>query len=98
MVFVDEREEALIRVLIAIVALVILGIWNQIIILVGIVHWIYVITTGERLKDLAKFSNLWASYVYKVYRYISFSTNVRPWPFADFGKPIEKVDMKKPKK
>ena len=92
-----ERTEALWRILVAIVSGIIMGIWNYIMGLVIVVHWILVLLSGKRIKELSEFANQWASFVYRFYRYIGFACNSRPWPFADFGKPMEKVDMKKPK-
>lgn len=94
----SERSEALWRILVGFVALLILGVWNYVIQLIWIVHWIIVLFTNKRIKDLSEFNNHYATYSYKINRYIGFSTNVRPWPFEDFAKPMEKCDMKKPKK
>ena len=95
----SERTEALWRVLICFVAMVILGIWGRIMFIVWFVHWLIALITNSRIKDLSEFNNSYSTYMYKVVRYLGFSTNVRPWPFeGDFPKPIDKVDMKKPKK
>ncbi|MBW2971205.1 DUF4389 domain-containing protein [Candidatus Woesearchaeota archaeon] len=94
MVEKSERLEALWRILVAIVVGVILYFWNYLMMLVVVVHWLYAVITGKRSKDLADFANTWASYMYRSYRYLSFTTNARPWPFTDFQKPMEDVDFK----
>ncbi|MAH32799.1 hypothetical protein CL615_00225 [archaeon] len=90
-----ERTEALLRILIGIISGLILGIWKVVVQVVVILHWFYTIITGKRSKALADFSNMWITYVYNFLRYMTFATNKRPFPFNDFGKDIEKVDMKK---
>lgn len=94
----SERSEALWRILVGIIVGIIYSIWTNIAQLVAIVHWFYVLIAGKRSKDLAEFNNHWATYSYKFFRYSGFSTNVRPWPFTELGKPMKAVDMKKPKK
>ena len=91
----SERTEALLRIVIGIISGLILGLWKIIVQVVVIIHWIYVLVTGKRNKELAKFCNLWVTYVYNFVRYITFTTNKRPFPFNSLGKNIEKVDMKK---
>lgn len=94
----SERTEALWRILVGFVAFIIWGVWSRIMGIVWIVHWFIVLFTNKRLKDLSEFNDHYITYTYKIYRYMGFSTNVRPWPFEDFAKPMEKCDMKKPKK
>ncbi len=94
-----ERKEALWRILVLIVSGIILGLWTHLIGFLTLIHWLYAIITGKRSKNLAKFNNYWVTFSYRFYRYIGFSTNERPWPFEDFGKVMEKTDMRKtPKK
>tara|TARA_Y100000294_G_scaffold146002_1_gene141376 strand:- start:609 stop:884 length:276 start_codon:yes stop_codon:yes gene_type:complete len=89
-----ERTEALLRIVIGIISGLILGLWKVIVQVVVILHWFYVIITGKRNKGMADFCNRWVTYAYAFLRYMTFSTNKRPFPFDNFGKDIEKVDMK----
>jgi|TARA_B100002003_G_scaffold243969_1_gene269227 uncharacterized membrane protein len=91
----SERTEAILRIFIGIISGFILGLWKIIVQVVVIIHWLYAILTGERNKGMAEFSNRWVTYVYQYLRYMTFSTNKRPFPFNEFGKDIEKVDIKK---
>jgi sorbitol-specific phosphotransferase system component IIC len=52
--------------------------------LLVIFHWIAVLVTGERIKSLAEFCHMWNVQVYAYLRYLTFVTNVRPFPFGDF--------------
>ena len=91
----SERIEAILRIFIGIISGFILGLWKIIVQVVVLIHWIYVILTGKRNKALAEFSNRWVTFVYNYIRYMTFSTNKRPFPFNDFGEDVEKVEMKK---
>ncbi|MEK6968552.1 MAG: DUF4389 domain-containing protein [Nanoarchaeota archaeon] len=92
-----ERLEALVRIPIAIITYIIVEIWEFFTFIGAVLHWFLVIITGRRSKSLAKFSNIFASYQYKVYKYAFFATNIRPFPFNDFPKELEPLDFKKKK-
>ena len=90
-----ERTEALLRIVIGPISGIILGLWKVIVQVVTVIHWFYAIITGKRNKGLAQFCNMWVTYAYNFIRYMTFTTNKRPFPFNEFGKNIEKVEMKK---
>jgi hypothetical protein len=90
-----ERKEAFIRVPVIIIGWVILDLWAALITFVGVIHWLYELITNKRHKGIAKFSNYFVTYMYKFVRYAALTTNKRPFPWDEFGKEIEKVDMKK---
>ena len=93
--FCVELKEALYRLPIVIIGWLILDVWATLIVVVGIIHWVYSLVTSERHKGMAKFSNYFVTYMYNFVRYATLTTNKRPFPWNDFGKPIEKVNMKK---
>ncbi len=90
-----ERREALIRVPATIIGWVIMDLWATLIVFVSVLHWLYALVTSKRHKGLAKFSNYFVAYMYNFVRYATFTTNKRPFPWDEFGKPVEKVNMKK---
>lgn len=90
-----ERSEALFRIVVLIVTGIILGLWKGLVQVTVVIHWIYVIFSGKRSGEIAKFTNYYVTLVYKYIRYLTFATNERPFPFGEFGKPIMPVDMKK---
>ncbi|MEK6983086.1 MAG: DUF4389 domain-containing protein [Nanoarchaeota archaeon] len=90
-----ERKEAWMRIVVGIVSGIILSLWKTLIIALSIFHWIYAIFADKRNKGLAEFSNVWTTQAYRFIRYMTFTTNSRPFPFSDLGKPIEHVDMKR---
>ena len=90
-----ESKEALTRIPIVIVGGIIMGLWGALIMFVSFLNLIYALFTSKRHKELAKFCNFYIAYMYNFVRYATLTTNARPFPWNDFGKPIEKVNMKK---
>lgn len=85
-----ERTEVWMRIVVAIVSGIILGIWRYLIYVFAIINWIYTLFAGKRLKDLAKLSEIWNTQVYVYLRYLTFVTNERPFPFKSLAKNISK--------
>jgi len=86
----SERIEALMRIVVGIVSGIILGLWKALIQILGIVHWIIVIITKKRNKDIAEFSEIWNTQIYIFLRYMTFVTNERPFPFESLTKNFSK--------
>lgn len=92
-----ERLEILMRFVVGIVTGIILGVWSILIRLFVFIQIIIVLITGKRNKALADFCQDWNSYAYKYMKYLTFASNERVFPFAEWKKPIEPADMR-PKK
>ncbi len=90
-----ERTEALMRIVVGIVSGIILSIWKLLVQVVAIVHFVYVLISGKRHKKLANFSNYWNVQVYKYLRYMTFTTNNKPFPFSKIEKELTAKDLKK---
>ncbi len=90
-----EIEEALIRIPIVIIGWIIMDLWAVLVTIIGIIHLFVVLFTGKRNKNISVFCNHFVTYLFNFARYATFATNKRPFPWNDFGKAIEKVDMKK---
>jgi amino acid permease len=88
-----ERKEALMRIPLGILAAIIAEFWGAITFILIIINFVIVIFTGKRNKNLTKFNNNYVTFMYQFVRYITFTTNQRPFPFNDL-KEIEKVDYK----
>ena len=93
----SERKEAFMRILVAIISGIIIGLWKLVVDILSIFHWFYVLITGKRSKSIAEFCNVWATQNYRVIRYMTFTTNARPFPFSDVGEVLHTVDIKKKK-
>ncbi len=81
-----ERLEALMRIVVGIVSGIILSVWKMVIQVVVIIHWIYVIITGTRVKELSKFCQIWNANMYAYLKYMTFVSDNRPFPFGKLEK------------
>lgn len=79
---INDRWEAVMRIPVAIVSGIILGLWKMLAGFVLIIHWFVVIITGRRNFDLANFANAWITEYYRYVRYMYFTTDERPFPFT----------------
>ena len=86
----SERTEALMRVIVIIISGIILGIWKILIQIFILVNFIWTIISGNRIKDLAEFSEIWNTQIYVFLRYITFVSNERPMPFEKMTKSMSK--------
>jgi len=77
-----ERLEALLRIPLAIIYGIIVGVWGFIAGLATVVHWFYALIRGKRHRGIAEFTNRFIAYAYEVYRYLYLVTNQRPWPIG----------------
>ena len=79
----SERKEAWFRIIVLIVSGIILCLWRIVIAVLAIVHWLIVVFSGKRNKDIAMFCEYWNTELYKFVRYLTFVSNKRPFPFSD---------------
>ena len=86
----SERKEAWMRIIIGIISGIILGVWKSLVQIISIVHWFIVVVTGKRNKDLAEFVEIWNTQLYIYLKYMTFVTNIRPFPFNKLEKNISK--------
>jgi hypothetical protein len=82
----SERSELWWRLLVAIVSGIILGVWKCLVILLAIVNVFIVLFKNKRNSGIAEFCEYWNSEAYRFARYLTFETNVRPFPFNDLKK------------
>ena len=78
----SERKEAWFRIIVAVISGIVLGVWRYLIFVLAIINWLIAIFSGKRNKELAEFSEYWNTELYKYARYLTFVTNVRPFPFS----------------
>jgi len=86
----SERIEVLMRIVVAIVSGIVLGVWRWFIFVICVVNWIYTLFAGKRMKELAEMSETWNTQIYIFLRYMTFVTNQRPFPFESLAKNISK--------
>lgn len=93
----SERKEALMRIVVGIISGIILGLWKILVEVISIFHLIYVIFTNKRNKGIAEFCNIWTTQAYLFIRYMTFTTNSRPFPFSKLGNALNPVEIKQQK-
>lgn len=91
----SERKEAWMRIIVGIISGIIIGLWKVVVEVISIFHWFYVLFTNKKIRDIAEFCNLWTTQAYRFIRYMTFTTNSRPFPFSDLGNVLHPVEMKK---
>jgi len=82
----NERKEALFKIIVLIVSGIILGVWGYLVGILSLVHWIIVIFSNKRNKGIAEFLEYWNTESYKFYKYITGVTNDRPFPFSEMSR------------
>ena len=87
-----ERKEAWMRIVVAIVSGIVLGIWRYFIIVLGILNWIYAVFKGKRNSEFAKLCEIWNTQTYVFLRYLTFVSNERPFPFSSLTENISKFE------
>jgi len=89
-----ERLEALMRLVVLIVDGIILGVWKLLIQLFVVINFIWTLSTGKRVRELAEISEMWNTQAYTFLRYMTFVSNKRPFPFEKLEKNISKYSRK----
>ena len=88
----NERLEALMRIVVAIVSGIILGIWRYFVAAISFINFLVIFVTGKRMKQLAGMGELWNSQWYTFQRYMIFQSNARPFPFSDLKGRMSKFE------
>lgn len=63
---------------------------DLVVLLVAISQWFYVLLTGDANTSLSRFAGGLANYVAQIIAFLSYSTEVKPFPFSDW--PSSNVD------
>jgi hypothetical protein len=79
----SERKEAWFRIIVAIVSGLILEMWSYLTGILMLIHWIIVVFSGKRNKEIALFCEYWNTETYRFMKYMTFVTNERPFPFTE---------------
>ena len=88
----NNREEILMRVVVAIVSGIILGVWRYFVFVICVVNWIYTLFTNRKIKEIAELSEIWNTQVYTFLRYMTLVSNKRPFPFNRLTKNLSKFE------
>ncbi|GAV19695.1 hypothetical protein MMIC_P0646 [Mariprofundus micogutta] len=72
------------RLVFMLVFAVIFGATRLVLVVVIAAQFLWVLFTGKRNDKLLAFGSQLATFIYQIYRYLSFNTEKRPFPFDDF--------------
>jgi hypothetical protein len=78
-----EKREAWFRIVVFIVTGFILQLWKCLVYVLIVVNWLIAIFSGKRDKSIAEFCEYWNTELYKFAHYMTFLSNVRPFPFSN---------------
>lgn len=88
----NERKEAWMRIIIGIVSGIIFYFWTYVIIAFSIFNFLYTLIKGKRSKDVSELCEVYNTQLYSFWRYITFVSNKRPFPFEKLEKNISKFE------
>ncbi|MBS3084210.1 DUF4389 domain-containing protein [Candidatus Pacearchaeota archaeon] len=88
----SQRKETLMRIVVCIVTGIILALWRYLIGVFIVINFVYSLFTAKRLKELAELSEIWNTQWYLFQKYMTFVTNVRPFPFTKLAKNMSKFE------
>jgi hypothetical protein len=78
------REAILIRALFMILFIIIYYVAEWLVVAVAVFQWVVVIVTGKQNPQLASFGEGMSRFVYQVARFLTFGTEDKPFPFAEW--------------
>ncbi len=84
-----SRRQIAIRLLYTILFLPIYGICNALIVVTTVFQFAMLFITLKHSEPLRAFANRVVTYAYRVWRYVSLNSSVRPFPFAEFPPDLE---------
>ncbi|MFA5856033.1 MAG: DUF4389 domain-containing protein [Candidatus Pacearchaeota archaeon] len=87
-----EKKEAWMRIFVLIVTGIILGVWKSLNVVLFIVNWFIVVFKGKRNQGIAEFCEIWNTQSYDFFRYMTFVTNKRPFPFESLKPNMTKFE------
>ena len=89
-IFMSERTEALMRIVVGIASGIILSVWQIFIRILILVNFLIALFSDKRNKEIAMLCETWNTQVYIFLRYMTFVSNKRPFPFTKLEKNFSK--------
>jgi hypothetical protein len=79
-----KSESFWLRSLFMLLFFIVYRIVDLVVLLVAVCQWFYVLLTGDANTSLSRFSSGLAMYVAQIIRYLSYSSEEKPFPFSDW--------------
>ncbi len=86
----EERNEALMRIVVGIVSGIIIGLWKGLTQFLGIINFFITIFKNKRHDQIANFCEMFNTQLYTFWKYMTFVSNKRPFPFNPLEKNFSK--------
>ncbi len=84
-----SRSQIAIRLLYTILFLPIYGLCNFLVVITTIFQFALLFITSKHSEPVRTFANRVVTYAYRIWRYVSLNSSVRPFPFAEFPEEVE---------
>jgi hypothetical protein len=88
----SERSESLMRIVVGVISGIIFYLWTYAIGAFILVNFFYTLIKGQRSKDVANLCEIYNSQIYSFWKYMTFVSNKRPFPFENMTKNISKFE------
>lgn len=97
----DLRENVMntniwMRLVSMLVFAVIFGASRLVLVVVIALQFLWVLFSGKRNEQLLAFGSQMATFIYQIYRYLTFNTEKRPFPFDEFPSADALIDDAEP--
>jgi hypothetical protein len=90
--FFIKRKNIAIRLLYTVLFLAVLGIATNLVWVIAVFQYIFLLITRSYIKPLRKFSSNFALYLKEVIDYILVVSNKKPFPFNEFPKNASELE------
>jgi hypothetical protein len=84
-----SRTQVFIRLLFTILFLPIHALCNALVVVTTVFQFAMLFITLKHSEPVRTFANRVVTYAYRVWRYVSFNSSRRPFPFAEFPEEVE---------
>ena len=81
-----DKKEILMRIPVFILSGIILYVWGFFIIIFSLAQLVLFLIGEKKEKEFAHISNLFSNQIYDFFKYITFSSEKRPFPFSKLKK------------
>lgn len=88
----NERYEILMRIIVAVVSGIVLGVWKGFIQIITLINWVYALITNKRNKEIAEMCEIWNTQIYVYLKYLTMVNNQKPFPFSRLTKKISEFE------
>jgi Domain of unknown function (DUF4389) len=82
----ESKRNIWMRIPVFIISGAILYVWGFFVLIFSLVQLIFILTEKKKEKEFLKISSIFSSQIYCFFRYISFISEEKPFPFGEIKK------------